>query len=198
MYKRYLNLLSTIVVLLHLGMLGLTLEQVIARYLLNASSIAIQELQWHLFGCVFLLSGALALRADEHVRVDIVYQRLHRKTRSIIDILGGLFFLLPTCFILIYFGILDVELARSYPRQLDDFRPLLWLQDESAWADSWLFELEGRLVDFLFKGEASANPSGLPGRWAIKAMMPLSALLLFIECLAHMLTQAQRLFKKAH
>ena len=49
----------------------LTTEQVISRYVFNDSSIALQELEWHIFAAIFLLAAPYTLAQDEHVRVDI-------------------------------------------------------------------------------------------------------------------------------
>jgi TRAP-type mannitol/chloroaromatic compound transport system permease small subunit len=40
---------------------------------------------------------------NEHVRVDLIYSMVSERTRIWIDILGGIFFLLPICIILVYF-----------------------------------------------------------------------------------------------
>jgi len=44
------------------------------RYLFQAGSVALQELEWHLFALVFLLGAASTLKADGHVRVDLFYR----------------------------------------------------------------------------------------------------------------------------
>lgn len=66
------------------------------RYLFHASSNAWLEIQWYMFAAMFLLAAGYALRHDEHVRVDILYQRLSLKAQAWVDLLGGLLFLLPT------------------------------------------------------------------------------------------------------
>src|SRR5690606_23477757 len=86
-------------------MVLVTAEQVIARYVFNRSSIALQELVWHLFGAVFLLGAAHTLKKDEHVRVDIFYARFSDKTKVWIELLGTTLFLAPMCVILVYTGI---------------------------------------------------------------------------------------------
>lgn len=65
------------------------------RYLFNASSNAWLEIQWYMFGAMFLLAAGYALRHDGHVRVDIIYHRLSVRGRAWVDLLGGLLFLLP-------------------------------------------------------------------------------------------------------
>jgi TRAP-type mannitol/chloroaromatic compound transport system permease small subunit len=65
------------------------------RYAFDLSSNAWLELQWYLFSAVFLLAAAYTLRHNEHVRIDLLYSRLSPRGRAWIDLLGGLFFLLP-------------------------------------------------------------------------------------------------------
>ena len=43
------------------------------RYLFNSGSVAIQELEWHLFSIIFLFGSAYTLKHNEHVRLDILY-----------------------------------------------------------------------------------------------------------------------------
>ena len=45
------------------------------RYLFSEGSIALQEIEWHLFDIVFLLGLSYALKHDKHVRVDIFFER---------------------------------------------------------------------------------------------------------------------------
>jgi len=77
------------------------------RYLFQSGSIALQELEWHLFALVFLLGGAYTLKHDEHVRVDVFYQSrwMNDRRRALLDIAGCLFMLLPFCGLMIYSSI---------------------------------------------------------------------------------------------
>lgn len=67
----------------------------VVRYLFDYSSNAWLELQWYLYTSFFLLGAGYTLLRNEHVRIDIFYSRLSPRTRAWIDLLGGLFFLLP-------------------------------------------------------------------------------------------------------
>ena len=67
----------------------------LARWALGASSNAWLEIQWYLFGAVFLLAAGYTLKHNGHVRIDIFYGRLGPKGQAVIDLIGGLFFLLP-------------------------------------------------------------------------------------------------------
>ena len=71
-----------------------------SRYALGLSSNAWLEIQWYLFGALVLLGASYTLKRNEHVRVDIVYGRLSTRAQIWIDILGGIFFLLPATIII--------------------------------------------------------------------------------------------------
>ena len=74
------------------------------RYLFQSGSIALQELQWHLFSVIFLLGAAYTLKDDEHVRLDLVYRShfISDRMRAWIDALGVILFLLPFCILIMY------------------------------------------------------------------------------------------------
>lgn len=65
------------------------------RYALDRSSNAWLELQWYLFGAVFLLCSGYTLLRNEHIRIDILSSRLSPRGKAWLDLLGGVFFLLP-------------------------------------------------------------------------------------------------------
>jgi TRAP-type mannitol/chloroaromatic compound transport system permease small subunit len=74
------------------------------RKVFNTSSNAWLEIQWILFGAVFLLCSAWALIANEHIRIDIVNNMLPRQVRNWIDVIGHVFFLLPVTIVLVWLG----------------------------------------------------------------------------------------------
>ena len=61
------------------------------------------EAQWYMFAAIVLLGASYTLKVNEHVRVDLIYGMVSERTRTWIDLLGGIFFLLPMCAIMIYF-----------------------------------------------------------------------------------------------
>ena len=71
------------------------------RKLFDTSSNAWLELQWVLFGVVFLLCAPWTLLSNEHVRIDIVNNRLPKKLRNVIELIGHIFFLLPLTIIMV-------------------------------------------------------------------------------------------------
>jgi TRAP-type mannitol/chloroaromatic compound transport system permease small subunit len=67
----------------------------VMRYAFNYSSNALLEIQWYLFGLIFLLCSGYTLLRNEHVRIDLLSAKLSKRGRTWIDILGILFFLMP-------------------------------------------------------------------------------------------------------
>jgi len=74
------------------------------RKVLNTSSNSWLEIQWILFGAVFLLCAAWTLLSNEHIRIDIVNGMLPKRVRDWIDVIGHLFFLIPTALVLTWLG----------------------------------------------------------------------------------------------
>jgi TRAP-type mannitol/chloroaromatic compound transport system permease small subunit len=46
------------------------------------------ELQWYLFGAVFLLGAAHMLQLDEHVRVDVLARRWSARSRAVLELIA--------------------------------------------------------------------------------------------------------------
>lgn len=99
---KYLGYFTAVV----LGMLVLLIVyDATARYLFSTGSVALQELEWHLFDVVILLGIAYTLKENAHVRVDIFYASFSQKTKALVNFISSLFFILPFSFLIIYIGI---------------------------------------------------------------------------------------------
>ncbi len=92
-------------------LVGLIVFDATSRYLFSAGSTALQELEWHFFDVVILLSIAYTFKYNSHVRVDIFYDKFSAKPQAIINILSILFFILPLSGLIIYIGFSFVELS---------------------------------------------------------------------------------------
>src|SRR3954453_17420395 len=77
----------------------------IIRKVFGTSSNAWLELQWYLFGAVFMLCASWTLRINEHIRIDIVSSRLSRRARNGVEMFGHLFFLLPFVALMTYLSL---------------------------------------------------------------------------------------------
>lgn len=161
--KFFLNFLKTIIdavgslcsVLMILMILNVFYD-VVMRYFFNDVSIAMQELEWHLYGAMFMFGIGYTLKEDGHVRVDVIYDQLSKKSKAIINILGSLFFALPFTLLILYF--------------------------------SWDYALEAYSMN-----EGSADPGGLPYRWIIRSVIPVSSIYLLICILYVVLNQINSL-----
>ena len=117
---------------------------VFLRYIFNFSSASLYELEWHFFAIIFLLGSSITLQNDQHVRVDVFYNKLSNKKKEIVNLTGNIFFLLPFSIVIFYTSLPFVE-------------------------------------DSLKIMESSPDPGGLPYRFIIKLVIPLSFLLLALQ-----------------
>jgi TRAP-type mannitol/chloroaromatic compound transport system permease small subunit len=76
----------------------------IIRKSFDVSSNSWLELQWVLFGVVFLLCSPWTLLDNEHIRIDVVNNQFSKRWRDIIDVIGHVFFLIPLCIVMIITG----------------------------------------------------------------------------------------------
>jgi TRAP-type mannitol/chloroaromatic compound transport system permease small subunit len=76
-------------------------SNVIMRYVFNTSFVFMAELEWHVFAFIFLMGAGFTLLHDGHVRVDIFYSVLDRKKQALINFLGVLFLLIPSCYVVL-------------------------------------------------------------------------------------------------
>lgn len=86
---------------------------VLARKLFNFSEVWIMDVEWHLFSLIFLLAAGYTLKQDQHVRVDLFYEKFEKKEKAWVDFLGTLFFLIPWSVVVI---------AYSYGYAFESFR----------------------------------------------------------------------------
>ena len=77
---------------------------VVTRYFLQVGSIALQESVTYLHAVVFLMGIGYTLRHGGHVRVDIFYRNFSIKRRAIVDVTGGILFLLPVSALIFFFS----------------------------------------------------------------------------------------------
>lgn len=77
----------------------------VMRKLFSLSSNAWLEAQWYLFGAIFLLAAGYTFLLNEHVRVDVLSQRLSERAQVGIEIFGVLFFLMPAACLVLWLSI---------------------------------------------------------------------------------------------
>lgn len=83
-------------------MVAVVFADVIMRYTLSRTYVFTQELEWYLFGAVYLLAAGYTMLHDEHVRVDIVYSKLSSRRKAWFDFTLLLVFFFPSCLLVVY------------------------------------------------------------------------------------------------
>lgn len=67
----------------------------------NNSNI-LSDVQLAMFAGMVMFGAPWTLKTNEHVRVDLLYGMLGYRKRDWVDLIGGLFFLVPFCVLMIY------------------------------------------------------------------------------------------------
>ncbi|MEL7448430.1 MAG: TRAP transporter small permease subunit [Pseudomonadota bacterium] len=101
---RFSRRLGEAVSWLTLAMVLVTSVVVVLRYFFQVGWIWLQELITWMHAMVFLLGAAYTLQADEHVRVDVLYRQFTPRRQALVNLLGTLFLLLPTCGFILWAG----------------------------------------------------------------------------------------------
>ena len=114
MYKKILQLsqyLENIVTFfgkagswLALPLIFIIIFDIVSRRFFILGSTKLQEMEWHLHTVLFLLTLGFAYIKNSHVRIEIVREKYSVVTKSIFEILGIMFFLIPYTMVIIYFG----------------------------------------------------------------------------------------------
>ncbi|WP_417688947.1 TRAP transporter small permease subunit [Roseibium sp.] len=92
-----------------LALVLLVAFNVLSRYLLSYSSVALQEAEWHLMAVAALFGMSYGLNQGGEVRVDILYARLSPRAKAIIDLVGNAALTL----VAIYVVYLSINYVRS-------------------------------------------------------------------------------------
>lgn len=100
-FDRFSDVMGWIAAVFNIVMLLNVFYDAIMRYFFRTGSIAMQELEWHLFAVVFLFGMAYALKEDGHVRVDILYDHFSPRWKATVNIGGTLLFLVPLSILII-------------------------------------------------------------------------------------------------
>jgi TRAP-type mannitol/chloroaromatic compound transport system permease small subunit len=102
--------------------------EVVARYMFDAPTIWSFDVTYMLYGAMFMLGAAYALRIGAHIRTDFFWERWSLRTRGVIDTIAYVVFFFPGIALFLWVGwdeawyAYDIgELSEQTP-----WRPLLW------------------------------------------------------------------------
>ena len=130
---------------LSLAMVLVVFGDVISRYVFRTTSGGVQELEWYLFGTLYLLAAGYTLLHDEHVRVDIMYSKLTPRRKAWLDFVLFWVFFFPSCLMVIYTAWPFVRTAWSVWEGSPDpgGLPLRWLLKSMIIAGFVLLVVQG-------------------------------------------------------
>jgi len=104
----------------------LLLMEVVLRYFFNSPTVWANELAQMLFGAYAILAGGYILRTGGHVNVDILYSRLSRKQRAVLDIVTSSLFFLFCGMLLVYGGSLAWDSLARFEHSQSAWNPPLY------------------------------------------------------------------------
>lgn len=85
-----------------LALVLLVCFDVLRRFIFERTDAWIMELEWHMFAMIFLLGAGYTLKEQKHVRVDLFYSNFEPREKALVNMVGGIVFLVPMCVLLIY------------------------------------------------------------------------------------------------
>jgi len=118
---------------------------VASRYLFSWGTVWLQEAEWHLLAVIALFGITYTLRHGEHVRVDMLYERMTPRGQHLVDCVSAL--------VLVAVALLAIRFSLNYVGQ------------------SWRI------------GEVSADPGGIPARYALKALIPIGFAVMILQAI---------------
>ncbi|MFV0291952.1 MAG: TRAP transporter small permease subunit [Paracoccus sp. (in: a-proteobacteria)] len=89
------------------------ITNVVRRYVLSDSSVALEEWQWHLYAYGFMIGIAYCMVEDQHVRVDVLSEKWPVRRRAWIDLLAMIILVMPFAFIIARDSIPFVEFSHK-------------------------------------------------------------------------------------
>jgi TRAP-type mannitol/chloroaromatic compound transport system permease small subunit len=87
-----------------LGLMLVVCVEVFKRYILNAPTAWIFDLNNMLYGTLFMMCGAYTLAQDGHVRGDFLYSNMKPRTQAALDLALYFVFFIPGILALLYAG----------------------------------------------------------------------------------------------
>ena len=101
---RFTDITGRAISWLTIVMVAITVCVVVLRYWFDSGSIALQESITYLHAIVFMMGIAFTLQRGGHVRVDIFYAGFSVRRKALVDVIGGVIFLLPVCLLIFIFS----------------------------------------------------------------------------------------------
>ena len=85
-------------------MMVVIMSDVILRRYFVIGSTRLQEMEWHIHGFLFLMTLGYGYAHGAHVRIELFREKWSERRKAWVELLGGVFFLIPYCLAVIWFG----------------------------------------------------------------------------------------------
>lgn len=125
---RFTDVTGTWVAWLNVPLVLAVSYEVFLRYLFNAPTIWVFDVTYMLYGTVFMLGSAYALRKGAHIRTDFFFEQWSVRTRNIIDSLAYILLFFPSLLVFLVVSGEEVWYAFQIGETSEQtpWRPILW------------------------------------------------------------------------
>lgn len=84
---------------------GVIVLNVTMRYVFGEGRIEFEEVQWHLYSIGFLLGLSACLDSDNHIRVDVLHERMSLRSQAWIELYGLVLLFFPFVLMVLIFAV---------------------------------------------------------------------------------------------
>ena len=125
---RFAELSGVAIAWLMVPLMGAVVYEVIARYAFAAPTLWAFDVIYMLYGAMFMLGAAYALRVGAHIRTDFFWERWSARTRGVIDTVAYVVFFFPGIALFLWVGWEEAWYAYGIGETSEQtaWRPLLW------------------------------------------------------------------------
>jgi TRAP-type mannitol/chloroaromatic compound transport system permease small subunit len=125
---RFAELTGVLFAWLMVPLIAAVVYEVVARYAFNAPTVWAFDVTYMLYGAMFMLGAAYALRAGAHIRTDFFYEGWSLRTRGVIDSVAYIVFFFPGIALFLWVGWDEAWYAYDIGEMSEQtpWRPLLW------------------------------------------------------------------------
>ena len=125
---RFAELCGVVIAWLMVPLVAAVVYEVVARYAFAAPTIWSFDLTYMLYGAMFMLGAAYALRVGAHIRTDFFWERWSLRTRGVIDSVAYVVFFFPGIALFFWVGWDEAWYAYDIGEMSEQtpWRPVLW------------------------------------------------------------------------
>ena len=100
--EQIMYIISKLLVYILLSMIGLVILTIFLRYFFSIGSISIQELIMYFHASIFMLGISYTYKENSHVKIDIFYNKLSEKNKTILSLIGVILLIIPFAIFIIF------------------------------------------------------------------------------------------------